>query len=176
MLTYEQLTPVLHKWAARFQNNRFCYWELISEVWLRGHVQKLADIRFASDRVRWDMIDYMRLQSNMRVRRRAEAAGRHFPSEIRCSSLVFDEDSDIYNFIGATFDTNPADTKDFFDSLLRGFDRTCKLIIILRYQCDLDFREIATTIGVTPSRISQLHSQTVDRLRAKLTRINIEAN
>lgn len=44
-----------------------------------------------------------------------------------------------------------------------------KLLMSLYYEEDLNFREIAAVLGVTESRICQLHSLAVSRLRAKLT-------
>ena len=43
-----------------------------------------------------------------------------------------------------------------------------KLLMGLYYEQDLNFREIAAVMGVTESRICQLHTQAVNRLRAKL--------
>jgi RNA polymerase sigma factor for flagellar operon FliA len=43
-----------------------------------------------------------------------------------------------------------------------------KLLMSLYYEQDLNFREIAAVLGVTESRICQLHTQAVSRLRAKL--------
>lgn len=43
-----------------------------------------------------------------------------------------------------------------------------KQLMGLYYEQDLNFREIAAVMGVTESRICQLHSQAVNRLRAKL--------
>ena len=43
-----------------------------------------------------------------------------------------------------------------------------KQLMGLYYEQDLNFREIAAVMGVTESRICQLHSQAVTRLRAKL--------
>jgi len=43
-----------------------------------------------------------------------------------------------------------------------------KLLMSLYYEQDLNFREIAAVMGVTESRICQLHTQAVARLRAKL--------
>jgi RNA polymerase sigma factor for flagellar operon FliA len=38
----------------------------------------------------------------------------------------------------------------------------------LYYEQEMNFREIAAILGVTESRVCQLHSQAVIRLRAKL--------
>lgn len=43
-----------------------------------------------------------------------------------------------------------------------------KLLMGLYYEQELNFREIAGVLGVTESRVCQLHSQAVARLRAKL--------
>jgi RNA polymerase sigma factor for flagellar operon FliA len=43
-----------------------------------------------------------------------------------------------------------------------------KLLMGLYYEQELNFREIAAVLGVTESRVCQLHSQAVARLRAKM--------
>ncbi|HET8608694.1 MAG TPA: sigma-70 family RNA polymerase sigma factor, partial [Burkholderiales bacterium] len=43
-----------------------------------------------------------------------------------------------------------------------------KLLMGLYYEQEMNFREIAAILGVTESRVCQLHSQAVIRLRAKL--------
>jgi RNA polymerase sigma factor for flagellar operon FliA len=43
-----------------------------------------------------------------------------------------------------------------------------KQLMGLYYEQELNFREIAAVMGVTESRICQLHTQAVTRLRAKL--------
>jgi RNA polymerase sigma factor FliA len=44
-----------------------------------------------------------------------------------------------------------------------------KMVMGLYYEQDLNFREIAAVIGVTESRVCQIHTQAVARLRTKLT-------
>ena len=43
-----------------------------------------------------------------------------------------------------------------------------QLLLNLYYQQDLNMKEIALTFGITETRVSQLHSQAIKRLRAKL--------
>ncbi|TLM79953.1 RNA polymerase sigma factor FliA [Microbulbifer harenosus] len=43
-----------------------------------------------------------------------------------------------------------------------------KLVMALYYQEELNLKEIGAVLGVTESRVSQLHSQAVKRLRARL--------
>ena len=43
-----------------------------------------------------------------------------------------------------------------------------KMLMGLYYEQELNFREIAAVLGVTESRVCQLHSQAVARLRTRL--------
>ena len=43
-----------------------------------------------------------------------------------------------------------------------------KLLLALYYQEELNLKEIGAVLGVTESRVCQLHSQAVSRLRARL--------
>ena len=70
MLEYEQLEPYIYKWAHHFRkkyNHRFEADELVNEVWAHGKVQKMNDIQLASNRAKFDMIDYVRRETNGRV-------------------------------------------------------------------------------------------------------------
>ncbi|MBT2774521.1 RNA polymerase sigma factor FliA [Halomonas sp. ISL-60] len=67
-----------------------------------------------------------------------------------------------------------------FDQLLDGQQRQTlidaiealpereKLLMALYYQEELNLKEVGAVLGVTESRVSQLHSQAVSRLRARL--------
>lgn len=59
----------------------------------------------------------------------------------------------------------------FQSALVEGIEKLPereKLVMGLYYEQDLNFKEIAAVLGVTESRICQLHSQAVGRLRARL--------
>ncbi len=43
-----------------------------------------------------------------------------------------------------------------------------KLVMGMYYEQDMNLKEIGVVLGVTESRVSQLHSQAVARLRTKL--------
>ena len=46
-----------------------------------------------------------------------------------------------------------------------------KKVLVLYYYEDLTLKEIGHVLGVTESRISQLHTKAIMRLRAKLTSV-----
>jgi RNA polymerase sigma factor FliA len=63
-----------------------------------------------------------------------------------------------------------AQRRDLRELILRGFDSTERLLIILYYFEELTMREVGATLGISESRVSQLHSLLVDRIRADLER------
>ena len=50
------------------------------------------------------------------------------------------------------------------------------LLMGLYYEQEMNFREIATVLGVTESRICQLHSQTVSRLRSRVREWGVQSS
>jgi RNA polymerase sigma factor for flagellar operon FliA len=52
--------------------------------------------------------------------------------------------------------------------ILSGLPDNEKLVMALHYQEDLSYREIAQVMNITPGRISQIHTQGMIRIRAKL--------
>jgi RNA polymerase sigma factor for flagellar operon FliA len=63
-----------------------------------------------------------------------------------------------------------AQRRDLRELILRGFDPTERLLIILYYFEELTMREIGQTLGISESRVSQLHTLLVERIRADLER------
>jgi RNA polymerase sigma factor FliA len=67
-----------------------------------------------------------------------------------------------------------AQKQDLRDVILRGFSSQERLLIILYYFEELTMRDIGTTLGISESRVSQLHSLLVARIKAELERKRIE--
>lgn len=63
-----------------------------------------------------------------------------------------------------------AQRRDLRDLMLRGFDPTERLLIILYYFEELTMREVGETLGISESRVSQLHTLLVKRIQADLER------
>jgi RNA polymerase sigma factor FliA len=63
-----------------------------------------------------------------------------------------------------------AQRRDLRDMILRGFEPMERLLIILYYFEDMTMREIGQTLGISESRVSQLHTLLVARIRADLER------
>jgi RNA polymerase sigma factor for flagellar operon FliA len=59
---------------------------------------------------------------------------------------------------------------DLKNTLLRGLSRAERLIVILYYYEQMTMKEIADTLDLSESRISQMHTLTMQRLRARFER------
>ena len=58
--------------------------------------------------------------------------------------------------------------RDLMRLVTKGLNRNERLIVILYYYEELTMKEIAAVLKVTESRVCQLHSQSIARLRVKL--------
>ncbi len=67
-----------------------------------------------------------------------------------------------------------AQRRELRDMILRGFSGQERLLIILYYFEDLTMRDIGATLGISESRVSQLHSLLVERIKADLERKRID--
>lgn len=100
----------------------------------------------------------------------------------RGASLVFyddyadDGDGEGYldRQIGGDEEANPLEMlgdQRFRENLIQAIEdlpEREKMLMGLYYEEELNFREIAAVLGVTESRVCQLHTQAVSRLKAKL--------
>lgn len=85
-----------------------------------------------------------------------------------------DDDDDFLERHFSDGDADPAsilEDRDVRESLVKGIANLPereKLMMALYYEQDLNLREIGEVIGVTESRVCQLHSQAIARLRGQL--------
>ncbi|MBS4016637.1 MAG: RNA polymerase sigma factor FliA [Dechloromonas sp.] len=85
-----------------------------------------------------------------------------------------DDDADFLDRHFTDDDSNPAsilEDKDLRENLVKAIGRLPereKLMMALYYEQDLNLREIGEVMGVTESRVCQLHSQAIARLRGQL--------
>ncbi|MDR5875253.1 RNA polymerase sigma factor FliA [Halomonas sp. CUBES01] len=61
-----------------------------------------------------------------------------------------------------------AQQRETLEAAIEALPEREKLLMALYYQEELNLKEVGAVLGVTESRVSQLHSQAVSRLRAKL--------
>ena len=85
-----------------------------------------------------------------------------------------DGEGDLDRQIGGDEEANPLEVlgdQRFRENLIQAIEdlpEREKMLMGLYYEQELNFREIAAVLGVTESRVCQLHTQAVSRLKAKL--------
>ena len=83
----------------------------------------------------------------------------------------------IMNLLEGTKFNNPftqlnmKSVKDIVTKAIEDLPERQRLVLSLYYYEDLNLKEIGKVLRVTESRVSQLHAQAVQRLRAKLTQV-----
>jgi RNA polymerase sigma factor for flagellar operon FliA len=105
---------------------------------------------------------------------------QHILSDARGSQLLHYEDfqesddNDFFDFFLADNQSNPLaiiEDKGFRQMLVTSISNLPereKLVMGLYYEKELNLKEIGQVMGVSESRICQLHSQAVARLRARM--------
>jgi RNA polymerase sigma factor for flagellar operon FliA len=83
-------------------------------------------------------------------------------------------EQDILEDEGSESPIRVAQRKDLKDLLTRGLSRAERLIIILYYFEEMTMKEIGKTLDLSESRVSQMHSAIMDRLRTQLQRRRVE--
>ena len=61
-----------------------------------------------------------------------------------------------------------ADFKSQLTAVIDGLPQNERMVLSLYYEHDLNLKEIGDVMGVTESRVSQIHSQATHRIRARL--------
>ncbi|MCZ6601986.1 MAG: sigma-70 family RNA polymerase sigma factor, partial [Planctomycetota bacterium] len=61
--------------------------------------------------------------------------------------------------------------KEVMDLVMKILNRRERIILILYYYEELTMREIGASLGLSESRVCQLHSRIIERLRTHLQRL-----
>lgn len=131
---------------------------------------------YAIQRIRGKIIDELRkVQSKQKAYTTTDEEIYHSTMSLN-NSIDEDSNCQLYEVISDESDT-PIDTteknesKELLLEAIKQLDEKERLIITLYYYENLNYAEIAKVIGVTVSRVSQVHSKIIDSLKKKLTKL-----
>lgn len=106
-----------------------------------------------------------------RLSRKRGATGPHFGS---FDKTVFETDTgrdvSVGSMLAAPDRSSRRDQLDAFNEHLKGLDRTERMVLTLYYFEDLTMKQIGEAVGLSESRVSQLHSALLLRLNGQMTR------
>lgn len=167
-VTFEEIKPAMHKWGSYFCNNRFDKWELINAAWADGAVRFLPEskVRWASARIMWDMQQYMRKRDRLRSRRLTAKSKGCDVVYVNNFTDIGPEDIGFTNLMPAEeLDVGAEDVVEFLTSH-SSLSMIERLIAKLYYIDGLSSREVGEACGISESRVSQLRTAFVERLKA----------
>lgn len=131
---------------------------------------------YAIQRIRGKIIDELRkVQSKQKAYTTTDEEIYHSTMSLN-NSIDEDSNCQLYEVISDESET-PMDTteknesKELLLEAIKQLDEKERLIITLYYYENLNYAEIAKVIGVTVSRVSQVHSKIIDSLKKKLTKL-----
>jgi RNA polymerase sigma factor for flagellar operon FliA len=133
--------------------------------------RKLQFMTFASTRVRGAMLDYVRHEDFVpRLEREREKAGTVIPKRTFYLSnpMYYDEEAGHYATFGEVLEDQHIDHTLLSDEVchaLRGCNTHERIILLLYYLEDLTMKQIGESLDLSESRISQIHSAVIRRIR-----------
>lgn len=130
---------------------------------------------YALQRIRGKIIDEIRkVQNKYRVFSNSDILATNISLT---RSVSDDENMMLYEVIpdnlekpNETVESN--ELKELLVSALQKLEERDRLIITLYYYEHLNYKEIAEILGITVSRVSQVHSKIINKLRSKLSSVN----
>ena len=131
---------------------------------------------YAIQRIRGKIIDELRkVQSKQKIYTASEEEVYH--TTMSLNSPIDDENNcQLYEVISDESET-PGDTteknesKELLLEAIKQLDEKERLIITLYYYENMNYAEIAKVIGVTVSRVSQVHTKIIESLKKKLAKL-----
>ena len=130
--------------------------------------RKLQFTTFASMRVRGAMLDYVRNEDFVpRLERVRQKAGTVTPKRT-CSISKVCYVTDFMRVITLADTLEQPEHSDLSDDVkhaLRGANTTERIILLLYYIEDYTMKQIGESLGLSESRVSQIHSALIARLR-----------
>lgn len=133
---------------------------------------------FASPRIRGAMLDWLRQWDWVSRDHRRKMQNGELPeiSRLSLSHPIAENESREYE-LGEMIADDAApvasaglDREESWRSLLRGAERASRLIVLLYYREGLTLRAIGEQLGLSESRVSQIHQRVLNRMRDHVQR------
>lgn len=130
---------------------------------------------YALQRIRGKIIDEIRkVQSKYRINTHSNTLA----TTLSLNKSVSDEDNYMLYEVIPDDTIEPDETaedleaKELLVEALQNLEERDRIIITLYYYEHLNYKEIAQILGITVSRVSQVHSKIIKKLRSKLAHLN----
>jgi len=163
MFNFEELKPYLYKWAIhffKFYKDRFEINELINEVWVKGNAQKMSTLQLAGNRIKYDMLDYIRRENGRKRIVKGEFKKRPiFLTNIR-SYLDTDKETSFFDKQNIYFKGFvELENKEEIDHLLNFLSIYEQQFIYYYYYKNMTIAEIGKKINLSSGHVCQIISK-----------------
>lgn len=168
--TFEECRPHLFSVCKRMKSNQFDTWDLINEVWLMGRIQRVPK-NCIKRRIEWDIIDFWRRQTGrLRYKSYEKRFQIRYPVTLNSCIKSDSKDEMIETFGRLCNEQKRIEDEEAFDYIINhsSLSRKQKIIINLKYIENYRDVEIIKVLGVSASRISQLHSHALQLIKVKI--------
>ncbi len=133
---------------------------------------------YAIQRIRGKIIDELRKVNAKQRIYKTENSNEVYPKLSLNSSYDGEESCQLYEVIPDEVETPEQilegnELKEELKKELKALSERDRLIITLYYYEGLNYKEIAKVLGVTVSRVSQVHTKIINTLKQKLAHINV---
>lgn len=156
-LELKQIRGYLHHYAAKFQNNTLEHWELVNEAWIKVH--SLNNIEFASQGIKWAMIQYRDKMYRQRKRRNLDASITSIDADALDTLCRKDLIFDTLNCF------KDIDNIDQLTVISRNLSLDERLLIDQRYYQELKLKEIAYIHGVKKQAIAMRLAKIIEKMK-----------
>lgn len=131
---------------------------------LRAELGRIPNDKEIAARIGVSMKDYRKIVRDSRAVSQVSFNRKWFDSD--GSRQI--EELDILSDPDSADPVRQAQRRDLKDMITKGFSRTEALIVILYYYENMTMKEIGSTLDLSESRVSQIHSSILQRLKDQL--------
>jgi RNA polymerase sigma factor (sigma-70 family) len=168
---FKEIENHLYKQALRIHTkypNKCEIDELVNEVWIKGNIQKLDNIKYVSRRAYFDMIDYMRkkegrdfMRGGVYTHRSKEINNMHGVDSGSGPNNSHDFNDDFFNAVEDTKEKNEidVDNKDLVEYIFSCISEKDSNVLRKYYFEELTLKEIAAELNCSMCKVSKMRSE-----------------
>lgn len=163
---FEQIENILYRQAHLLHKkfpNKYEIDELVNEVWVKGSIQKVNNIKYIAARAYWDMLDYIRVGMGRKIcKNKVEKDRPKFITNMHdhgfySNDLIDDFFADKEDY--RNNDINFVDYKDELDYILTSLPEQEREILSMYYLEELTLKEMGEKLNLLSPKISTWKKQ-----------------
>ncbi|MCD6436260.1 MAG: sigma-70 family RNA polymerase sigma factor [Clostridiales bacterium] len=170
MFNFEEVENILYKQAHKIRclfPNKYELDELVNEVWVKGSIHKLDNIKYVASRAHWDMIDYLRKVEGRKITKNGKQVNSlSFRTNMHDIKPWSEHSNDMFEYISSREDfTKLIDNNDEIEHLFRCLNKKEIKLLTEFFINEKSLIEVGEIFGVTGPRISNAKKKAIEVIR-----------